>query len=174
MLHLDFIKSWLLTFLRVVKQHHPEYVFVVDSGGESHRVDSPEEIEALARRLAELPLTSELPAADTAPARELFIFSTAFDEDLARFVERSGAQYVNVFRSVPAAASKAAAERSGDDTAEPYRMSISETPLPTCVGGGWLLARERRRSAGEAVAGPRPGLRVEQPLKVSYLCTFSS
>ena len=35
-LHLDFIKSWLLTFLRVVKQHHPEYVFVVDSGGESH------------------------------------------------------------------------------------------------------------------------------------------
>ena len=34
-LHLDFIKSWLLTFLRVVKQQHPEFVFVVDSGGES-------------------------------------------------------------------------------------------------------------------------------------------
>ena len=89
-------------------------------------------------------------------------------------MERSGAQYVNVFRSVPAAASKAAAEHSGDDTAEPYRMSISETPLPTCVGGGWLLARERRAPAAELAIGPRPGLREQQPLKVSYLCTSSS
>ena len=166
-LHLDFIKSWLLTFLRVVKQQHPEYVFVVDSGGESHRIDSPEEIEAFARRLAELPLTSELPAADTGPARELFIFSTVFDEDLARFVERSGAQYINVFRSVPA-------RRTDADAAAPYRMSLFEAPLPTCVGGGWLLARERRMPAAAPVAGPRPGLRAEQPLKVSYLCTFSS
>ena len=165
-LHLDFIKSWLLTFLRVVKQQHPEYVFVVDSGGESHRIESPEEIEAFARRVAELPLTSELPAADTAPARELFIFSTMFDEDLARFVERSGAQYINVFRSVPAGRT--------DEDAAPYRMSLGEAPLPTCVGGGWLLARERRMPAAEPVAGPRPGLREEQPLKVSYLCTFSS
>ena len=174
-LHLDFIKSWLLTFLRVVKQQHPEFVFVVDSGGESHRLDSPEEIEGFARRLAELPMTSELPAADTAPARELFIFSTVFDEDLARFVERSGAQYINLFRSVPAAASKAAvAGRTDEDAAAPYRMSLSEAPLPTSAGGGWLLARERRMPAGESVAGPRPGLRQEQPLKVSYLCTFSS
>ena len=166
-LHLDFIKSWLLTFLRVVKQQHPEFVFVVDSGGEVHRVDTPEEIEGLARRLAELPLTSELPAADNDPARELFIFSTVFDEDLPRFVERSGAQYVNVFRSVPVG-------RKDDDAAAPYRMSLGEAPLPTCVGGGWLLARERRLPVTDAVAGPRPGLREEQPLKVSYLCTFSS
>ena len=166
-LHLDFIKSWLLTFLRVVKQQHPEFVFVVDSGGEVHRVDTPEEIEGLARRLAELPLTSELPAADNDPARELFIFSTVFDEDLPRFVERSGAQYVNVFRSVPVG-------RKDDAAAAPYRMSLGETPLPTCVGGGWLLARERCPPVSDPVAGPRPGLREEQPLKVSYLCTFSS
>ena len=169
-LHLDFVKSWLLTFLRVVKQHHPEYVFVVDSGGESHRVDSPDEIERLARRLAELPLTSELPAADSAQARELFIFSTVFDEDLPRFVERSGARYVNVFRSIPAAASKAAAP----DEPAPYRMSVCDTPLPTSAGGGWLLARERRVRVPQAVAGRQPGMREEQPLKVSYLCTFSS
>ena len=175
-LHLDFIKSWLLTFLRVVKQHHPEYVFVVDSGGESHRVDSPEEIEALARRLAELPLTSELPAADAAPARELFIFSTVFDEDLPRFVERSGAQYINLFRSVPAAASRAAAaaRRAGEQVPDPYRMSVCETPLPTCAGGGWLLTRDRRTSVSEPVFGRQPGLREEQQLKVSYLCTSSS
>ena len=53
-------------------------------------------------------------------------------------------------------------------------MSISETPLPTCVGGGWLLARERRAPAAELAIGPRPGLREQQPLKVSYLCTSSS
>ena len=166
-LHLDFIKSWLLTFLRVVKQHHPEYVFIVDSGGESHRIDSPDEIERLARRLAELPLTSELPAADNAPARELFIFSTVFDEDLPRFVERSGAQYVNVFRSVPAG-------HTDEDEPDPYRMSVCDTPLPTCVGGGWLLARERRVPVSQAVAGRQPGMREQQPLKVSYLCTSSS
>ena len=166
-LHLDFIKSWLLTFLRVVKHQHPEFIFVVDTGGERHRLDSPEEIEGFARRLAELPLTSELPAADTGPARELFIFSTVFDEDLARFVERSGARYVNVFRSVPAG-------RTSEDAADAYRMSLCEAPLPTCVGGGWLLARERRAPAAELVTGPRPGLREEQPLKVSYLCTSSS
>ena len=175
-LHLDFIKSWLLTFLRVVKQHHPEYIFVVDSGGESHRIDSPDEIERFARRLAELPMTSELPAADNTPARELFIFSTVFDEDLARFVERSGAQYVNVFRSVPAATSRAAAaaRRAGEDAPDPYRMGLCDTPLPTCAGGGWLLARERRTPPSAPVAGRQPGLREEQPLKVSYLCTSSS
>ncbi|MDE0025528.1 MAG: DUF58 domain-containing protein, partial [Spirochaetaceae bacterium] len=166
-MHLDFIKSWLLTFLRVVKQHHPEYVFIVDSGGESHRVDSPDEIERLARRLAELPLTSELPAAGNAQPRELFIFSTVFDEDLPRFVERSGAQYVNVFRTVPAG-------RTGDDEPDPYRMSVCDTPLPTAAGGGWLLAREPRVRIPQAVAGRQPGMREEQPLKVSYLCTSSS
>ena len=166
-MHLDFTKSWLLTFLRVVKQHHPEYVFVVDSGGESHRIDSPDEIERLARRLAELPLTSELPAADNAQPRELFIFSTVFDEDLPRFVERSGAQYVNVFRTVPAG-------RTGDDEPDPYRMSVCDTPLPTSAGGGWLLAREPRVHVPQAVAGRQPGMREEQPLKVSYLCTSSS
>ena len=166
-LHLDFIKSWLLTFLRVVKQHHPEYVFIVDSGGESHRIDTPDEIERLARRLAELPLTSELPAAGTAQPRELFIFSTVFDEDLPRFVERSGAQYVNVFRTVPVG-------QAGEDEPDPYRMSVCDTPLPTCAGGGWLLARERRVRASAAVAGRQPGMREQQPLKVSYLCTSSS
>ena len=166
-MHLDFIKSWLLTFLRVVKQHHPEYVFVVDSGGESHRIDTPDEIERLARRLAELPLTSELPAAGNAQPRELFIFSTVFDEDLPRFVERSGAQYVNVFRTIPAG-------RADGDEPDPYRMSVCDTPLPTCAGGGWLLARERRMQVSAAVAGRQPGMREEQPLKVSYLCTSSS
>ena len=168
-LHLDFIKSWLLTFLRVVKQRHPEFIFVVDTGGETHRLATPEEIEGFARQLAELHLTAEPPAAGAAPARELFIFSTAFDEDLPRFVERSGAHYVNLFRSVPAEAA--------EDGAHAYRMSLSEAPLPTCAGGRWLLARERRMRdlpAAEAVAGPRPGLREEQPLKVSYLCISSS
>ena len=37
LLHLDFVKSWLLTFLRVVKQQHPEFTFLVDTGGESHQ-----------------------------------------------------------------------------------------------------------------------------------------
>ena len=191
-LHLDFIKSWLLTFLRVVKQRHPEFVFVVDTGGDSQRLDTPEEIEGFARHLAELHLTAEPPAAAAGSARELFIFTTAFDEDLPRFVERSGAHYVNLFRSVPAgraagAAANAAASkrdrrreparREPRDEPAAYRMSLNEAPLPTCAGGRWLLARDRRAPAPApvaAVAGPRPGLREEQPLKVSYLCTSSS
>ena len=166
-LHLDFAKSWLLTFLRVVKRQHPEFTFLVDTGGESHQLESPEEIDAFARRLAELPLTSELPAASGAPARELFIFSTVFDQDLPRFVERCGAHYINVFRTVP----------EGSGAAEPadtYRMSLNEAPLPTCVGGGWIVAAERGLRATAVATGPQPGLREDQPIKVSYLCTSSS
>ena len=175
-LHLDFVKSWLLTFLRVVKQRHPEFVFVVDTGGQSQRLDTPEEIEGFARRLAELPLTSEPPAAAAAaPPRELFIFATAFDEELPRFVERSGAHYVNLFRTVPA---RRAPEEAAGEPAAPaapaYRLSLGEAPLPTCVGGRWLLARERGAPGAPADVGPRPGLREQQPLKVSYLCTSSS
>ena len=181
-LHLDFIKSWLLTFLRVVKQRHPEFVFVVDTGGDSRRLDTAEEIEGFARHLAELHLTAEPPAAASGTARELFIFTTVFDEDLPRFVERSGAHYVNLFRSVPArrAAAAAANENAGEPAREPaaaYRMSLNEAPLPACVGGRWLLTRERGAAAAAsaaAAAGPRPGLREEQPLQVSYLCTSSS
>ena len=100
-LHLDFAKSWLLTFLRVIKQQHPQFTFLVDTGDDSHELDSMEEIDSFARHLALLPPTGEPPAAAAAPARELFIFSTMFDRELPRFVERCGARAVNVFRTVP-------------------------------------------------------------------------
>ena len=201
-LHLDFAKSWLLTFLRVIKQQHPQYTFLVDTGDDSHELESMEEIDSFARHLAQLPLTGEPPAAVPAPARELFIFSTVFDRELPRFVERCGASIINVFRTVPprsrrrktaapagngagssAGGAGGAAHGAGSggahgaaraNDAEPFRLCLNESPLPATLGRGWSWTRDRRAAPVGVGGGPRLRLLDEQPVTVSYLCTFSS
>ncbi len=173
-LHLDFAKSWLLTFLRVVKQRHPEFTFLVDTGDERHELESMEAIDTFARHLAELPLTGEPPAATHAPARELFVFSTLFDRELPRFLERCGAATVNLFRTVAVAPRRAAANVAAAARPEPFRMYVNESPLPVTLGSGWTWAADRRARPVGVGGGPRLRLLDEQPLSVRYLCTFSS
>ena len=180
-LHLDFAKSWLLTFLRVIKQQHPQYTFLVDTGDDSHELESMEEIDSFARHLAQLPLTGKPPATVSAPARELFIFSTMFDRELPRFVERCGASIINVFRTAPPRSRRRkTAAPAGNGVAaagagpEPFRLCLNESPLPATLGRGWSWTRDRRAAPVGVGGGPRLRLLNEQPVTVSYLCTFSS
>ena len=119
-----------------------------------------------------------------------------FDRELPRFVERCGARAVNVFRTVPPRARRKAAAHAGSgaqngagngaahgggaqgaasaNDAEPFRLCLNETPLPATLGRGWSWTRDRRAAPVGVGGGPRLRLLDEQPVKVSYLCTFSS
>ena len=180
--HLDFAKSWLLTFLRVIKLHHPEYTFAVDTGQEVFDVKEMAHIDSLARRLAGIRLRAgggqgSPTMASAAPgdrrADELFVFSTAFDADLQRFLNSCGSQRTNVFRTVTPLGTTGT-DRPGRDA---YRLCVNDSPFPAGIGGPWLWRRERRNGRSEKTDAPT-GIRAtsvdDQPLLVRYACTPSS
>lgn len=197
--HLDFAKSWLITFLRVIKLHHPEYTFVVDTGQALLDVLEMTDIDNLARHLANVRLQpggsrgfSGAGASPSGPRMgDLFVFSTAFDDDLDHFIGTSGAHRTHVFRTAVAAGAASAVGADEDPSKrDRYQLCVNDAALPGTFGGRWLWSSEpagrgrpRRvgRAAAHTEAGPMPNPRPisatsldEQPLRVRYTCTPSS
>jgi hypothetical protein len=157
--HLNVIKSWLMAFLRVMKQEHPEMQFRLTTAGGSWLLRNDEDIERFGW---------ELPAVfyqrDTGtifqgpPEEELFVFSTAFDRGLPAFLSSQAQARQYIFRTVP--------EEEGEEA--------DRTPLVlfqgacACVPGSWVLRREARFKAPR-VSSPTFGKLEEQPLSVRVL-----
>jgi hypothetical protein len=157
--HLNVIKSWLMAFLRVMKQEHPEMQFRLTTAGGSWLLRNDEDIERFGW---------ELPAVfyqrDTGtifqgpPEEELFVFSTAFDRGLPAFLSSQAQARQYIFRTVP--------EEEGEEA--------DRTPLIllqgacACVPGSWVLRREARFKAPR-VSSPTFGKLEEQPLSVRVL-----
>ena len=134
-LHLDYLKSWLLAFLRAVKAEHEDFTFRVLTGSGEHDVDTAEEIEELSRHLASVTFA---PGPDHRPEvqpHELFIFTTAFDAGLATHVAQLGDTAVHVYRTVSAILPRT---EDGD------RITLALRPVSvSLVPGAWALRRER-------------------------------
>ena len=176
-LHLDFAKSWMITFLRVIKQNHPEYTFRVDTGDAVHQIDAVGDIDPLARSLARVHLRGADSSANRGDAfadgtghraTELFVFTTLFDADLPHFITAAGARRAHVFRT-------SHAEKSSAATRAAYRLCLSDSLLPGSIGGAWSWRTEWRAAAPPALPSPDRQTTIDdQPLAVRYACTLSS
>ena len=84
--HLNFIKSWLLLFLRSVKRAHSEYHFDVAVGSEKRLLKSEEEIDHFSGELSGVFFQSPQPPSRDDPViaaqGQVFIFTTPYDETL--------------------------------------------------------------------------------------------
>lgn len=100
-LHLEFLKSWLLSFIAAMQKESKGYRFVVYSSIEPVEVDSPDDMEELSRALALLSYSTRdeylLP---DLPFGELLVFTTMFDTGLAGFMNLHPDAKLRVFRTV--------------------------------------------------------------------------
>lgn len=132
-LHLNYLKSWLLSFLLNMKKRYPDSRFrVLTAGGASHLEDQ-KDIEAFARTLGELTF---VPASGAhldrdASHQEKFVFITDFDSTLHGILNDNMALKLNIFKTTKARGSKV------------RRIRFFERNAPELTGGRWLMRRER-------------------------------
>jgi hypothetical protein len=158
-MHLNVMKSWLLAFLRAMKQEYPEMQFQVASGSGNWLLASDEDIDRFSRELAGLFYQREAGASlPTVPEEELFVFSTGFDRGLPAFLSSQARANLYIFRTV--------FPRSGaDEEANPL---VLFQPPCACLPGPWLLRREPHRQAPR-LSAPASGRLEEQALSVRVL-----
>lgn len=159
LVHLNVLKSWLLSFLRQVKQEHPDYQFAVWTGLGQQRLEAEEDIERFAFSLATLhflPDPFDLPAE---PGwEELYIFTTPFDRHLPTVLAQLPPGVPRIFRT------RAAAEAKQEVHRYPLLDSLESLFLP----GPWILRRERRLPAPPLGAGLE-GRLLETPILVEVM-----
>ncbi|MBN2551492.1 MAG: DUF58 domain-containing protein [Spirochaetales bacterium] len=158
-LHLNVMKSWLMAFLRLMKQEHPEMQFRLTAAAGVWLLRSDEEIERFGWELPGMFFQKETGSVvQTPPEEELFVFSTAFDRGLPAFLgsQPQGRQYI--FRTVGAG-------QGGNREAVPVVLFQGACG---CLPGSWILRREPRLEAPR-VAPPAFGRLEEQALSVRIL-----
>jgi hypothetical protein len=154
--HLNIIKSWLMAFLRIMKQEHPEMQFRMTSAGGSWLLQSDEEIERFGWELPAVFFQRDTgPIFQASPEEELFIFSTPFDRGLPAFLSSQAQARQYIFRTV-----MAGRELDGDRT--PVVLFQGGC---ACLPGPWILHREQAYEAPR-VSSPTFGKLEEEPLSV--------
>jgi uncharacterized protein (DUF58 family) len=157
-LHLDYLKSWLLAFLRGLKSSNERLQFRVRTGAGPRLLATEEDIDHFAVELAGLPYQSD-PGPGTEEAGELFVFSTAFDRGLPLFLAARPLARAQVFRTVrgrspagmPARAAPAGASSgtegpgrgSGRAAAPVERVLFPPELAEAFLPGPWALRRAR-------------------------------
>jgi hypothetical protein len=153
-LHLDFLKSWLLAFLRGLKAGNERLQFRVRTGAGSELLTTMEEIERFAEQLAGLRYQGD-PGPGAEEAGELFVFSTPFDKGLPLYLAARPQARAQVFRTVRGQAvsgagtalGAAAEEPGGRDGPQPDReVGLGAGGRPASLPGS---AVGRRRGRGE-------------------------
>ncbi len=158
-MHLNIIKSWLMAFLRAMKQEHPEMHFRITSGAGSWLLQSDEDIERFGWELPGVFFQREAGAVFQSPAEEeLFVFSTAFDRGLPAFLSSQAQARQYVFRTTTAEAGE-----DGESTAV-----VLFQPGCACLPGSWVLRKEPGLEAPR-VPSPTFGRLEEEALSVRVL-----
>jgi hypothetical protein len=143
-LHLDYLKSWLLAFLRGLKKANERLQFRVRSGAGSELLATEEDIERFAGVLATLHFQSDPGAgAEEPPAGELFIFSTPFDRALGAYLAARPLAQAHVFRTVHARARPAPAAA----------LPVEQAQADAAHAGGNGQRPPGRTAAGKAAGG---------------------
>jgi hypothetical protein len=155
--HLNIIKSWLMAFLRVMKQEHPEMQFRVFSAGGSWLLQNDEEIERFGWELPGIFFQKEVGTLFQSPTEEeLFIFSTAFDRGLSAFLASQSHARQYIFRTT-----------TGAESSEGTTVVLFQ-PGCSCLPGSWILRREPDSQAPR-IPSPALGKLEEEALSVRVL-----
>jgi hypothetical protein len=155
--HLNIIKSWLMAFLRIMKQEHQEMQFRLTSAGGSWLLQNDEDIERFGWELSTVFFQRDTGSIyQSPPEEELFVFSTVFDRGLPAFLSSQAQVRQYIFRT-----SVAGQEEEGT-TITVFQEGCA------CMPGSWILRREAGLKAPR-VSSPAFGKLEEEPLLVRVL-----
>jgi hypothetical protein len=134
-IHLNFLKSWVLAFMRAVKQEHPEFQFRVTTGRGAADVESEEQMNLLAQEVSGL--FFQAPVDLKQAAGPLFIFTTPFDR---RLVSQPGdfQAATMIFRTATPSGKQLS---SGKPHVRRSRIALARFFSSTFLPGRWIAAR---------------------------------
>lgn len=99
--HINQIKSWLLSFLRKVKNENPGYHFLIKTGNGAVRLETDEDIERFSLDIRTIFFQTSPHDYQADPgADEIFIFSTPYDENLPHVLASYRRANTHVLRTV--------------------------------------------------------------------------
>ncbi|MCB1304558.1 MAG: DUF58 domain-containing protein [Leptospiraceae bacterium] len=153
-LHLNYLKSWFLSFISVVHRDHPEYRFRVRTPREIQILESSEDIDRFALELATLQNVmpgQEVGDPDAPKSGERFIFTTSYDRRLGAYLQEHAAERVHIFGTT-----------SGRDREVRF---IPDWDL-SCIPGPWMT---RRQKAPPRLAAAGGGNLVEERLRLRLI-----
>ncbi|NIQ18260.1 MAG: DUF58 domain-containing protein [Candidatus Aenigmarchaeota archaeon] len=154
--HLNQLKSWLLYFMRRVKNENPEYQFIVETGRGLCPIETEEDIDSFSQDLSTLFFQSEPPSYQDDPAvNEVYIFSTPYDEKLPNALARYRKIQTHVFRTVP----RTAEGEMG------ITVHLFEKPKSMGFPGSWFLFKDHM-DVNPEIGGPVKGRIEEYPIEV--------
>ena len=163
LLHLNFLKSWLLAFLSQVKREYPEFHFRVVTAREVFLIESETDLHNFATQTAMIHYVRGGVLPQTTSATEKFIFTGPYDKALTGSLQ-AGVVY-NVFRTIDAR--RAGSQPQPQTKPRPVRFLPLEHRVPY---PGWWLFRRDKKDATLAAAPSVPGGKVlEERLRVSIL-----
>jgi hypothetical protein len=154
-LHLDFLKSWLITFLKKTRQENPNYRYEIYLGQDMVPVETDEEMENFTRELAGYylsPGTEKLP--EIPPGGEMYVFTTALDSRLSHFLSSFPGLKVNLFQTL--------GPRMGvfpGAVPQAVHLSLIQGPWNGLFPGFWSFYKERQLSR---VPASGPNIRYQE------------
>ncbi|MBL8019252.1 MAG: DUF58 domain-containing protein [Leptospirales bacterium] len=98
LMHLNYAKSWLLSFISAIQTKHPQYRFHVRAGTHEAMIEDGKDIETLAQVLCDVHFQSEALQPDKRND-EVFIFTTAFDQGLAGYLGLRSLAKTHLFKT---------------------------------------------------------------------------
>lgn len=149
-LQFNYLKSWVLSFLSVMKKNHPNYKFHIYNGKEAFLIDSEEEILQLAKKLVELDYMTHSTIIEQPTSLEKFIFSTGFDKQITSYIANNKSK-IYLFRTV-----------YGSNRKVPFFYSEIFNLIP----GLWIFRKEKPDRSS-----PKPinGKLIEEKIKIHYI-----
>jgi hypothetical protein len=160
--HLDTLKSWLITFLRRQRRDNTSFRFRIVTGRGIHDVENDSDIEVFAQELGVLFMQHD-PGTDVGreDAGEVFLFSTPFDPTIGHAVGAYRRAHVSVLRTVQGEWN--AAEDGEADIRVPFGTWLigGDTPL---VPGTWVVRRKRAKERPVATTN-----QIKAPLRVALM-----
>jgi hypothetical protein len=117
--HLNRLKSKLITFMRSLKKSAGNYHFRVKTGVGAFLLETEDDISGFEETLAGIFFTEEQPSwIETEAGGEFAVFSTAYDSNLGLFLSRNQDARIYLFRTAaPRKVRSASASKSGGFTA---------------------------------------------------------
>ena len=149
-MHLNYLKSWLLSFMLQVHRENPAFQFFLRTAETSCTLRSEAEIESYVPELARITYQEEWEPQSSSAQQEKFIFTTIFDHSLLSYLTLQGRIRANVFRTT----------MEGKNARSIHFFPVGETTVRPAL---WFLRRSppARPQKGPAV------LWMGNPLKVS-------
>ncbi len=159
-MHLNYIKSWMLSFLVSWKNQFPEFKFRVITSKGPTILEELSDIESFAKHLAVLGYASPLHAFhdDEDMAGERYIFSTPFDTGLGALMELYPQIKFHIVRTATEAHS-----------VTPIRLPFFESFDGELIPGLWIFRREKSYTSPSVLPAVGHRSLLEAPLQISRL-----